>query len=86
MTILRGDLATRQSKALIRTFRAMKDYIIENQYLIGRHEFTQLKLEVSHNKEIELQSQTKLNEIDEQIKTVRCSHALRNITVPTGSG
>jgi len=70
MTVLRGDLATRQSKALIRTFRAMKDYIIENQDLIGRHEFTQLKLEVSHNKEIELQSRAKLNEIDEQIKTV----------------
>ena len=37
MTVLRGDLATQQSKALIRTFRAMKDYIIENQDLIGRH-------------------------------------------------
>ena len=34
MTVLRGELATRQSRALIRTFRAMKDYIIENQQLI----------------------------------------------------
>ena len=70
MTVLRGELATQQSKALIRTFRAMKDYIIENQDLIGRHEFTQLKLEVSDNKAIELQSRAKLNEIDEQIKSV----------------
>ena len=38
MTVLRGELATQQSKALIRTFRAMKDYIIENQGLIGRNE------------------------------------------------
>ena len=30
MTVLKGDLATRQSKALIRIFRAMKDYIVEN--------------------------------------------------------
>ena len=34
----------------------MKDYIIENQDLVGRHEFTQLELKVSQNKEIELQS------------------------------
>jgi len=27
MTVLKGDLATRQSKALIRTFKAMKDYL-----------------------------------------------------------
>ena len=70
MTVLKGDLATQQSKALIRTFRAMKDYIIENQDLIGRHEFTQLKIEVSENRDLELQSRAKLNEIDEQIKSV----------------
>lgn len=28
MTVLKGDLAIRQSKALIRTFKKMKDYII----------------------------------------------------------
>lgn len=30
MTVLRGDLAVMQSRALIRTFKQMKDYIIEN--------------------------------------------------------
>ena len=35
MTVLRGDLATKQSRALIRTFKQMKDYIIQNQDLIG---------------------------------------------------
>lgn len=70
MTVLKGDLAIQQSKALIRAFRAMKDYIIENQNLIGRHEFTQLELKVSQNKELELESRAKLNEIDEQIKSV----------------
>ena len=70
MTVLKGDLAVKQSKALIRTFRAMKDYIIENQDLVGRHEFTQLQLVVSKNKDIELRSRKKLNEIDEQLKSV----------------
>ena len=70
MTVLKGDLAVKQSKALIRTFRAMKDYIIENQDLVGRHEFTQLQLVVSKNKDVELRSQKKLNEIDEQLKSV----------------
>ena len=70
MTVLKGDLAVKQSKALIRTFRAMKDYIIENQNLVGRHEFTQLQLVVSKNKDLELQSRKKLNEIDEQLKSV----------------
>ena len=34
MTVLKGDLATRQSKALIRAFKQMKDYIIENNNLM----------------------------------------------------
>ena len=38
MTVLKGDLATRQSKALIRIFRAMKDYIVENQGLLTQHD------------------------------------------------
>ncbi|MBQ7283098.1 MAG: ORF6N domain-containing protein [Spirochaetales bacterium] len=42
MTVLRGELAIQQSRALIRTFRAMKDYIIENRSMIGQHEYLQL--------------------------------------------
>ena len=34
MTILKGDLATRQSKSLIRAFKQMKDYIIESSGLL----------------------------------------------------
>jgi len=40
MTVLRGDLATRQSKALIRTFKRMKDSMIENRALIDIEEFS----------------------------------------------
>ena len=38
MTVLKGDLAVQQSKALIRAFRAMKDYIGENQGLLTQHD------------------------------------------------
>ena len=33
MTVLKGDLATKQSIMLIDTFKAMKDYIVENNNL-----------------------------------------------------
>lgn len=47
MTVLKGDLATQQSIALIRTFRAMKDYIVENRPLIGQHDYLRLSMQVS---------------------------------------
>ena len=50
MTVLKGDLAVRQSKALIRAFQAMKNYIIESRSMIGQHEYLQLSLQVNENK------------------------------------
>ena len=47
MTVLRGSLATMQSRALIRTFRAMKDYIINNQGLVAQHDYLQLSMRMS---------------------------------------
>lgn len=49
MTVLRGDLAIQQSKALIRTFKRMKDYIVSNQELIGQREYIQLAMETTEN-------------------------------------
>ncbi len=49
MTVLKGELAIRQSKALIRTFKAMKDYLVENQNLIGSQELLSLSLQTSQN-------------------------------------
>ena len=31
MTVLKGELAVRQSIALVRTFKRMKDYIVDNR-------------------------------------------------------
>ena len=41
MTVLRGELATKQSLALIRLFKQMKDYITENSF-IGYNEIIKL--------------------------------------------
>ena len=47
MTVLKGELATRQSRALIRLFKQMKDHVIENQGLVGRREFLALSAQVT---------------------------------------
>lgn len=49
MTVLKGELVTKQSKALIRTFKKMKDYIIGNQGLIGQREVMQLSMQTTEN-------------------------------------
>ncbi len=51
MTVLKGDLAVRQSKALIRTFKEMKDFISENRSLVGGRELLQLSLQTAKNTE-----------------------------------
>ena len=42
MTVLKGDLATRQSKALIRLFKHMKDQLIENRQMVELSEFSKV--------------------------------------------
>ncbi len=49
MTVLRGDLAVKQSKALIRLFKQMKDFIIENQDFIGSKELVQIAIQTNKN-------------------------------------
>ena len=49
MTVLKGALAVEQSRALVRTFKQMKDYIVENQGLIGKREFLQLSMQITSN-------------------------------------
>ena len=49
MTVLKGDTATVQSKSLIRIFKKMKDYIAENQSLIGDKSLQVLSLQTMQN-------------------------------------
>lgn len=70
MTVLRGDLAIKQSRALVRTFKRMKDFIIENQNLIGQREYLQLSMQVSDNIRKTLQLRMDLNEVEERMADV----------------
>ena len=49
MTVLRGELAVKQSKALIRMFKQMKDFIIENQDFISSKELVQIAIQTNRN-------------------------------------
>ena len=48
MTVLKGPLAIKQSKALIRTFKAMKDYIVENKSIFPYSELKEIELRTSN--------------------------------------
>ena len=50
MTVLKGERATAQSKALIRLFKQMKDYIIaENRNLLSNEGLVQLAVQTERN-------------------------------------
>lgn len=50
MTVLKGELALRQSKTLIRLFKKMKDFIVEksNTY-VELEDFSKLSLQTNEN-------------------------------------
>ena len=50
MTVLRSELATVQSKKLIRLFKSMKDYIVENQqFMLAQKDYVALAQKVCSN-------------------------------------
>ena len=49
MTVLKGDLAIKQSKVLIRIFKKMKDYIICNNNLLPHKELLDLSIQTNDN-------------------------------------
>ena len=70
MTVLKGELAVKQGKALIRTFKQMKDYIVENQGLIGKREFLQLSMQITSNV-VEMQDLRRdLRDVEDQVAEV----------------
>jgi len=49
MTVLRGELAIKQSKALIRMFKQMKDFLVENSEFIDAKAFIQVAAQTTQN-------------------------------------
>ncbi|MBR6235660.1 MAG: ORF6N domain-containing protein, partial [Spirochaetales bacterium] len=70
MTVLRGELAVRQSRALIRTFRAMKDHIVAGSSIAGRHDMLQLSLQVNENRRETEKIKEELTELGTQMSSV----------------
>lgn len=70
MTVLHGKLATEQSKILIRTFKKMKDYILENQERLEYRNNLSLALKVTENsKDIE-KMKNELEKLDVEMRDV----------------
>ena len=70
MTVLKGEVAIKQSKALISTFKQMKDYIVENQGLIGKREFLQLSMQITSTV-VEMQDLRRdLRDVEDQVAEV----------------
>lgn len=70
MTVLKGELATEQSKALIRTFKKMKDYIFENHDLFGQRELLRLSAETEKNKNSIGKINSEMLHLEKQISDV----------------
>ena len=84
MTVLKGDLATLQSKALIRTFKAMKDHILSSRPLISQNDLLRLSLQMTDtNKRIQV-LETQVTENAEQMNNVlvRLDDTIRKSELP----
>ena len=65
MTVLKGDLAVRQSKKLIRLFKKMKNFIIQSQNVLSNPELLKLSIQTQSNTEDILQIKQQMVTHDE---------------------
>ena len=70
MTVLKGELAVSQSKMLVRLFKQMKDYVIENQQIVSQRDFLRLSLQTAENTQNYVEFRQKLTEIDDKVENV----------------
>ena len=70
MTVLRGELAVKQSRVLVRTFKNMKDYIVENDGLLGqRKQLESLAVALENTRHI-TRIEGELSEVDQRINEI----------------
>ena len=69
MTVLKGELAVKQSKTLIRMFKKMKDYLIENDGLLTQNNYLNLFKLINANRD-------KIQLLEEEFKKI--SKAISN--------
>ena len=79
MTVLRGELAIRQSRALIRMFKQMKDYIVENRDFLSSKEMVQLLLQTNKNTNDIMQHAKEIAKLDDKISTLATKEDLKKV-------
>ncbi len=79
MTVLRGEIAVKQSKALIRTFKQMKDFIIENQDFIGSKELVQIAIQTNQNTNDIKQNSKEISELNSKMNTLATKEDLKKV-------
>ena len=79
MTVLRGELAIRQSRALIRMFKQMKDYIVENRDFLSSKEMVQLSLQTNKNTNDIMQHSKEITKLDDKISTLATKEDLKKV-------
>ena len=67
MTVLKGELATKQSITIIRAFKQMKDYIIESNNLVSTSDLFNLINKVDSNTKVIKNIKTKIKKIESNI-------------------
>lgn len=70
MTVLKGELAAKQSKDLVKTFKKMKDYILGNQDLIGQRDIMQITMQSAENKAEISRLRMDLGSVEKQMSDV----------------
>ena len=72
MTVLKGDLAIRQSMALIRLFKQMKDYIVaENHQLLGTAGIAQIAAQAAQNTHEIAAVSAEVKELSGEVRDIR---------------
>lgn len=70
MAVLKGPLAVQQSKQLMRLFKQMKDYIIQNQPLLGQREYLQLSLQTTQNVHEIMEVRSSLSKVEDKVAKI----------------
>ena len=79
MTVLKGELAIKQSKALIRTFKQMKDFIVENQDFIDSKELVQIAIQTNQNTNDIKQNSKEILELNSKMDTLATKEDLKKV-------
>lgn len=81
MTVLKGELAIKQSRNLVMAFKAMKDYIVENKILLDRRENLNITARILNNTDQISEAKKKIEKID--VKVNEIANEMNNVVKRT---